>query len=223
MNDSESVQKEYVLEYILDTLNDLIVSKEVVHGAKYHHNTPYKTAASICEHGILTMNDLEKLGISKYSKDILFKMADHESHVNGIDAVSLSVHGLSDLSKDEDEYNPFNPHNVDFLISNDIQVRRSTTHYGNEFLSFGSIDNTLIKSIDIRILKLIKQVNLNDVNEEKQIKSIIEKYNHLREISKVLKDNNLDIPFREVTNSNKNLIDTDKLASTPKLVLKKRV
>lgn len=79
-------------------------------------------------------------------------MVIYKSHVNCKNAVSLCVVALKDLYPNEDEYNPFSPNLVDFLVTSDIRVSRSSIHYGNEFLSFHSIKKEELKSIDIRLL-----------------------------------------------------------------------
>ena len=145
-----------VLEYVSDTLSDIKYNGREVFNAKYHHNTDYKDASSICKYGILTLEDLNRQGIRNDSDEFLKIMSDTESHVNGKNAVSLCVVGLKDLYPNEDEYNPFSPNLVDFLVTSDIKVSRSSIHYGNEFLSFHSIKKEELKSIDIRLLKLIQ-------------------------------------------------------------------
>lgn len=174
---------------------------------------------SICKYGILTLINLNSKGIRKDTKEFLKIMGDIDSHVNGNNCVSLSVVGLTDIYPNEDEYNPFSPNLVDFLVSSDIQASRSSTHYGNEFLSFGSIMRDKIKSVDIRLLNLLCQDKsyMNDSSTQ----AIIKKYNHLREIALELKRQQLGLPLREMSESNIFEINIEKLADQPKLLLKK--
>lgn len=206
------LDEKYILEYIKDILNDLKLRQTIIND-RYHHNSSYKDASSICKHGILSMQKLNDLGITNYTKEFLDKMNDIESHINGKDKVSLSVVGLSDLYKDEFEYNPYNPNFVDFVVSNEIKARRSNFHYGNEFLA-DSINIDKIKSVDIRILQLIDEIK----SDSKNIQDIIDKYNYLKDIGKAIKQFNLDIPLREMSSNFD--IDIDKLSNNPK-VLKK--
>lgn len=203
------LEEKYILEYIKDILNDLRLKSTNI-SDKYHHNSSYKDASSICRYGILSLNDLNKLGITNYTKEFLEKMNDTESHINGNNKVSLSVVGLNDLYKDEFEYIPFDSNLVDFIVSSEIKACRSAIHYGNEFLS-DSINIDKIKSVDIRLLQLIEQNNTD-------LKSIIEKYNYLKDIALAIKDSKLDIPLREMSSNFD--IDIDKLSNNPK-VLKK--
>ena len=217
--DSIMLSKKEILEYICDTLNDIKYSSIHEIDAKYHYNADYKYAPSICKHGILTLEDLNFYEIRNDSKDFLNIMSDTESHVNGKNAVSLSVVGLKDLYQDEDEYNPFSPDLIDFLISSNIRTSRSSIHYGNEFLSFQSINIEHLRTIDIRLLKLIELKKT--CIDYALILSVLSKFNYLREIASEIKNQSLNIPLREMSESNIFELDINKLASHPKLVLKK--
>ena len=214
------LEEKYILEYIKDTLHSSKNGTVAVNKARYHHNTDYCDAASVCQHGILTMADQKKAGIKCYSEDFFQKMDDIESHINGIDAVSLSVVGLQDLYDGEEEYDPFLPSRVDFLVSSEIKAGRSTIHYGNEFLSQESISIDKLRSIDIRLLKLVEMIENGYSSGNFTIQSAIEKYNYLREIALTMKYSQLDIPLREMSYHQHSSMDISKLSSSPKLVLK---
>lgn len=211
------LEEKYIKEYINDTINSSITGKIVVNDALYHHNTSYILAPSIIKNGILSIEDINKLGIRKYSKELLNIMADIDSHVNGKKYVSLSVVGLKDLYPDEEEYDPYKSNAVDFLISSNIKTYRMTIHYGNEYIS-ESILPDKIKSLDIRLLKYLDLVKKDGFYS---IESLMEKYNSLKEIALLIKETNLNIPIREMSNHDNLLLDTDKLANAPKLLLKK--
>jgi len=215
------VEEKYILEYIKDMINDLKIKTLTVDNAKYHHNTNYSDAPSICRTGILTMQDLKNRGIKNYTDEFLNSMDDTNSHVNGIDSVSLAVMGLQDLYKDELEYNPYSPNQVDFLVSSDVKAGRSSVNYGNEFLASKSISIDKLRSVDIRILKLIesseKKVSINKY----ALQNIIEKYNYLKDIAIAMRYSNLDIPLREMSHDSL-MIDIDKLATVPKLLIKNK-
>ena len=163
---------------------------------------------------------LEESGIKNYTDELLQKMGDIESHINGNDAVSLSVVGLQDLYPNEYEYDPFNPSQVDFLVSSEIQAGRLSIHYGNEFLSYKSIGVDKLKSVDIRLLELIELVEQGYSSSNFSIQSAIQKYNYLKNIALTMKNSQLDIPLREMSYQDNSLMDVDKLSTTPKLVLK---
>lgn len=212
------LEKKYILEYLKNTLHEIKIGTSIITNAKYHHNSDYCDAPSICQYGILTMKDLAKLKIKNYNDEFLQKMNDIESHVNGNDAVSLAVTGLQDLYPNEFEYNPINPYKVDFLVSSDIIAGRSSINYGNEFLSYKSIEPNQFKSIDIRLLKLIELIEQS--RQYDTIENIIKKYNWLKIIALTMKEYNLDIPLREMSHENHFDVDIDKLSSSPKLILK---
>lgn len=213
------LEQKYILEYIRDLLNDMRLGNMQVNNAKYHHNTAYKDAPSICRNGILTMLDMKKLEIKDYSDEFLQTMSDIESHINGNDSVSLAVVGLTDLYPNEDEYNPFSPTQVNFLVTSDLRTGRSSIHYGNEFLSYKSIGIESLRSVDIRLLQLIDSLSKKESDIE-TIKRVINKYNYLKNIALTMKNTQLDIPLREMSYQDDSMMDVDKLSTTPKLVLK---
>jgi len=212
------IREKYALEYIKDILSTYSYALKNVGDAKYHHNAPYKDARFIIKYGILSMEEINKLGIKSYSEEDLNLMDDIESHVNGKDGVSLSIVGLTDLYKDEEEYNPFMPNVVDFLIDNNIKAFRNTIHYGNEFVSEGKITSDKIKSADIRLVKYIDSLPKKDNID---IIDVVNKYNNLILMSKEIVSSNKDIQIREMSDGCNKTIDTLKISEEPRLILKK--
>ena len=206
------IREKYALEYIKDILSTYSYALKNVDDAKYHHNAPYKDARFIIKYGILSMEEINKLGIKSYSEEDLNLMDDIESHVNGKDGVSLSIVGLTDLYKDEEEYNPFMPNVVDFLID------RNTIHYGNEFVSESKITSDKIKSADIRLVKYIDSLPKKDNID---IIDVVNKYNNLILMSKEIVSSNKDIQIREMSDGCNKTIDTLKISEGPRLILKK--
>lgn len=218
--DTVMLEERYILEYIKDILSDIKLGSFIISNAKYHHNTSYSDAPLICRYGILSLRDLKKLGIKNYTEDFLQRMDDIESHINGSDAVSLSVVGLQDLYHDEFEYDPFSPGKVDFLVSSEIKASRHAIHYGNEFLS-KSISVDKLKAIDIRLFTLIELLENKYSSNNYSIESIIEKYNYLKNIALTIKQIKLDIPLREMSYQDNTLLDIDRVSSFPRLILKR--
>lgn len=210
------LEKKYVLQYIRDLINNIRLGNESVNNAKYHHNSSYKNAPSICKNGILTIKDLERLKIEEYSKEVLEKMSDIESHANGNDCISLAVVGLNDLYPHEDVYDPFNSISVDFLVTSDLPASRYSINYGNEYLSHESIGIDKLRAVDVRILKLIYLLS----NNAETIKEVVDCYNYLRNIALAMKNSQLDIPLREMSYKDGFAMDKDKLSTAPKLVLR---
>ena len=203
---------------MIDNLNGHKTVARDVLNAKYHHNSRYEDASSICEHGILTLNDLNDRKVRTFDETYLKRMSDIDSHVNGTDAISLAVVGLDDLYLDECEYDPFFPTRVDFLVSSDVVAGRSACNYGNEFLSYKSISNDKLKSLDIRLLQLIDMYERGEIRNL-SIQDLVKRYNSLKEIALAIKLAKLDLPLREMSN-NPVEFDLDKLITAPKLVIK---
>lgn len=211
----EILEKKFVLEYIQDMLMTYkLGAAPKIENAKYHHNASYADAPSIIRHGILPLKDIVQLGLKKYPESYLEVADDITSHVNGKIAVSLAVMGLDDLYPDENEYFPDKPHMVDFRVDSNIKTGRSSIHYGNEYLSYQSISPDKIRSIDIRLLQLIK-----GNKSIEQIEFIIGKYNNLIKVTDAMLKANLGIPLREKTIDCS--IDYEGFSRTPQIALKK--
>ena len=201
---------EKILEFIDDNIASCICKEKSVDG-RYHHNSSYSSASSIIKNGILSIKDLHNSGIMTFSSDALKNASDSLSHVNGDNGISLSVVGLADLYKDEDEYCPLNPCSVDFIVDDSIKAFRNSTHYGNEFICYNPITNDKINAVDIRLRKYLRLVSKVD-----DTKKAIKYYEYLREIANALKECSIDIPLREMSNDNC-VLDIDKVSNMPKI------
>ena len=215
------LEEKYALEYIKYSLLTCMKDSVEILDFKYHHNTAYSNVTSILKHGILSMKSLSDSGIVYYSDKILKNMSNIDSHVNGIDGISLCITGLTDLGVNEDEWDPYNEHYVDFLID-DVDAYRSCINYGNEFITSKSISKDNIKSIDIRLLKYLKSIfdKKTFYSNDQAINILINRYNYLNEISKILLSENLSIPLRENSSNNNRILDINKISKFPKVKLK---
>lgn len=214
------LEEKYVLEYIKSIISDCSLKSYEIRDARYHHNTTYDDCKSVIENGILSLNELNNRGIKKFTKEQLRLMSDTDSHINGIDGISLSVVGLTDLYRDEDEYIPNNELMVDFIISSSIKACRYSMHYGNEFIAENHIDTTDIRALDIRILKLISRFE-EDLYDGRKLEDIIKKFNILSDITNSMKLCKSNIILRENSKNNNTMLDTNKLSMTPKILLKR--
>lgn len=213
------LEEKDILEYIKSIINDCSLKSYEVENVRYHHNTTYDDCKSVIENGILSLNELNNRGIKSFTKEQLKMMEDTNSHINGIDGISLSVVGLTDLYRDEDEYIPYNELMVDFIISSRIKACRFSKHYGNEFITKDTINPIDIKALDIRILKLLLKYE-NDLYRDEKIEDIIKKFNILKEITNSMKLCKSNIILRENSKNNNTILDIDKLSVTPKIILK---
>lgn len=215
------LESKEVLEYIRDMLLSSRIKSIDPKEYYYHHNTSYKNTISVIKYGILSKERLAKLEKTVLTERERNLFGDIEAHVNGYDYVSLSVVNLTDLYRDEDEYDPFNSNFTDILISKNIETHRSSTHYGNEFLSPHKVDSSNFRSVDLRILKLISTYERDMLTNEMKIQNLINRYNYISEIAVALQNSEHEIILREMTKENVTL-DIDKIASNPKLELIRR-
>ena len=215
------LEKEFVLEYVTEHLEVFVKGCEVVNDAKFHHNTPYTKAPSLIRNNILSLEEQTKKKLKNLTEEELKVFDDMESHANGSSGISLSVVGLDDINEDEFEYNPYGENQVDFLIQSDIKAMRNSVHYGNEFITFDQIEAEKFKAIDIRIAMYMETL-LKKGNEfdSEAISTLIQRYNCLRNIALTIKQEGLDIPLREMSHDDCSSLDIDKVAASPKLVLK---
>ena len=211
------IDERNIINFIFDTMYSSKISLEKLENARFHHNTNYKNAPLVCRYGIMPLLKLNKIGIRNDSEELLKKMDDTESHINGNDGISLAVIGLTDLYDYEDEYNPLEPHVVDFIISSNIKAHRNTLHYGNEYIHYGSIESKNILSLDFRILEYISLKGNKQVSRNK----LIEMYNSLLESAIIIKQLELGLLLREMSLNNSFGIDFDKFSKSNSLILKK--
>lgn len=216
MNKIEIDERE-IVDFIFDTLYSSRINLDKMDNEKYHHNTSYKNAPLVCKHGILSLLELNNNGIRKDTQELLQRMDDIDSHINGNDGISLAVVGLNDLYSFEDEYNPLNPSVVDFIISNNIKACRNTLHYGNEYIHYGNIKLESIISLDFRLLEYISLQEKDKISKSK----LIEMYNSLLQSAIIIKELKTGLLVREMSKNNSFGIDIDKFVQSKSLLLKK--
>lgn len=214
------IERKYILEYIKDILLQCSLKNIEVDNARYHHNSSYYDAPSIIENGILSIKDLNDKGIKKFSSKDIEVMNDIDSHINGNSGISLSVIGLTDLYKDEEEYDSTSPLLVDFIISSDVKASRHTSHYGNEFITNNRVEKEQINALDIRFLEYLYNFEHEQYDYE-NIDILIKKYNCIKQMANRISSSNKNLLFREVSSGNNRMLDVEKIGNVPKLVLKK--
>lgn len=213
------IEEKQVLEYIRDTIMSISIGKEILPNDLYHHNTSYENVISIIQSGgIYSISEMNTRGIISKTKEELKILNDSTSHINGTDGISLAKVGLDDLYPNEDEFLPYNPNCIDIIIDK-IFACRKTSRYGNEFIAQNSIKIDDFKSIDIRLLKYIEMIDIDCKNYTKE--RLIEMYNNVRTIAKVIQDAKLNIPLREMSSEDGRCLNIKKLSNAPSVVLKK--
>lgn len=161
------------------------------------------------------MKNLAAKGIINLSEEQLKTMDDTTSHVNGINGVSLAVVGLTDLYRDEFEYDPFMDSKLDVIVDSSIRARRNSTNYGNEYIADGNIDVSYIRAIDIRLEECINKV-LN-TEDEKIIIEMVKRFNYLIEIASSLINSN--ILLREASFEQYKVLDKENIAKLNKITI----
>lgn len=209
-----TIDRKHIKEFLYDTLNSYRIKSKYIEEGLYHHNSSYKDGISIIKNGILSLEELNKKEIIKLSEEQLKMCDDTSSHANGKNGISLSIVGLTDLYRDEDEYSPFIPDLLDIVISKEVNARRTSINYGNEFIVSKKISSRLFESIDVRLFKLIDRIK-----HESDLKKVIENYNHLLDIAQAIKEKQVEICLREMSDENLTL-DIESLSKSPKVFVK---
>lgn len=217
--ENKIIEQKYALEYIKENLESLKRGNVEAKNYLYHHNTAYKDAPLIVEHGLLSFKDIQKKGIKNFTEQQMELAGDINSHINGNDGISFSVVGLTDLYKDEYEYDPKSSTAVDFLVSDELSLCRLTTHYGNEYISYKPVLPNLFKSVDIRLIRLVKEAL--EGSKQIDVQKIIDNYNYLIQTAIAMQTCKLDIPLREMSFEDNARLDIEKLSAQSTLKLKK--
>lgn len=201
--------------------------KEAIYGCKepftlveddrFHHNINYSSVPSIIKYGILSYRKKMKIIENRKLNQKENFVYNDESHVNGVDSISLSTLNLDKnlISDSEWLYDHKSHTQADIVISSDVKAVRNRTNYANEFLVNDMIDTSNFKAIDFRLLSKNYITMNNQTNREK----FIDNYNCLRKIAISLKENNLNIPIRERSLEDFNL-NVDALENLPELRVK---
>lgn len=218
------LEEKEVLECIMDMIASFKESKIKVGQNHFHHNCTYNKAASIIQYGILSVQELNDLGIVKYTPKELSLLNEEGGHANGINNISLSKTGLF-IERYEFEYDPYKPNSVDIIVSETVPAYRMSSNYGNEFLAQTSISNNMFKSIDIRLLELIDKVKYYKTPEyiKEEIIKIVNNYNCIREVALAMNQETLPIPLREMSNYKDEAgfeLNKDEIVKAPKIILK---
>ena len=221
MRDELLLEPKYIREYTACLLEALKRNNYSVNENIFHHNTSFSKLPIIVENGILSIMDQQKKGLANYSKGDLERLSDITSHINGIDGISLSKTGLTDLYRDEDVYNPYKSSSVDIVIG-EVKAFRRSGNYGNEFIYTRSILPDMFLSMDIRLMKLIE--NTKSIDDLEKIKRIVVAVNSLKETAMAIEKQNIYLPIREMSyendSSNGPQLDILKMAEMPKIKIK---
>ena len=205
----EVVSEKEALEIMREAILSARIPFEKVEKATYHHNTQYSSTPEIINIGLLSyLEKMKLLGKEPNEKELAIRNDYH--FVNGTTYISLAKEGFTeaDLYPGEDLwiYHYEAPHNIDIVISNEVQARGIAINYLNEYLAEDKVPNTMFKAIDIRLLDFF--INNEDISKK------LEKYNHLSAIAFALQCENLNIPLRH-NGTEQFGLDIEKVSSFP--------
>jgi len=226
-----NVNFETAFNVIKENIYSCVVTPRKVKDTKFHHQINIEHVPNALEYGLLSMrNYVEKVENRKLTEREIFIFSD-ESHVNGLDNISISTMDM-DFSKkyrNEGVWETYNTIYPDIIVSKKVKARKVTQNYFNEFLVENEIPIDLFNCIDVRIFRVMNHnsIRLKYKTKAERIKFMLEYYEGLRKIALVLKEKCLDIPLREVSEINKLgednkalTLDIDKVIEMPKLILK---
>jgi len=226
-----NVNLETAYDVIRENIYSCVVTPRIVEDTKFHHQINIEKVPTAINYGLLSKENYERRVNNRELTEREKYIFSDECYVNGINCISLSTMDLdfSLINPRElfwDSYGSINP---DIIVSSDINMRRNSKNYFNEYLVENEIPTNMFNSIDFRILRILKNEKLEikfNTREEK-IKFLIDYYNYIKEIACLLKQKELDIPLREVSEIH-NLSEDDKaltlgideVIDMPKLILK---
>ena len=212
------IDEDMLYEFIKLNLHSCRVSSRIIENSKYHHQTKIERIPNMLKNGILSKNKFSELKGRDLTDDEISIYSD-DCHVNGTDYVSVSSMDLdfSTMGKDEYYWDPIDSLESGIVVSSDIRAFRVTKNYFNEFLVEGGIYPSSFSAIDTKVLKIY--TNRFYRGEESKTDRMLRHYHTLKDIALSLKEDNLDIPLREVSDEVITL-DIDKVIKLPSLKLK---
>lgn len=218
-------------DVIKENIYSCVVAPIVVNDTKFHHQINIEHVPSAIEYGLLSkrkyVNEVEKRELTEHE---IFIFSD-EYHVNGLDHISLSTMDMDfkKIYRNEGIWNTYETVCPDIIVSKNVKAHMSTQNYFNEFITSNEVPTSMFNCIDVRILRIINHpsISLMCKTREDRIKYMLEYYERVREIALKMKEKQLDIPLREVSEIHKLgeddkalTLDVDKVINMPKLILK---
>ena len=226
-----NVNYDNVYAVVKDAIYSCIIPQTKLDDTKFHHQLDIEKVPSAIEHGILSYKlykkNVDKKELTEKEKYIF----SDDSHVNGLDCISLSTMeiDLDKMYENEMLWGTYSTISPDIIVSKKVNPFHVTSNYYNEFLVSDMIPVEMFNSIDVRLLRIInynfflKEQNL----KENRVKILLKYYEGVRNIALEMKKQGLDIPLREVSSikgvgeDDKALtLDKDMVINLPKLILK---
>jgi len=217
-----SIEKDKAYELVRENIYSCITSPVNLDNFKFIHALPMERTTSAIKNGLLSHRKLAKLQGRELTQQDYINYAG-AGHPNGVSYVSVFTRKVdfSQMYPGEILFDPFDTIEVEISLSNELKAYRDAENYYNEFLVPDEIPNKLFTGIDSKILR-IKNYDFHNKEANKpenRLKKLISHYNFLREIAIALRDANLDIPLREISEEVVTL-DKQKVIELPKIIVK---
>lgn len=198
-----NINKDDVYKVVCENIYSCMTTKIMLDDIKYHHNLKPKDVPNVLKYGLLSkINQVTLIEKRELTEKEIFLFSD-EDHVNGLNNISLSnmQDDFDEMYRDEIIYNAYCTSNPDIIISKDVKAHRSAITYFNEWLAEDEIPVNMFNCINIRIIKFIEELLLKNENmlNDNSLKLVLDYYKYVREIAITMKQLNILIPFREVS------------------------
>ena len=176
-----------------------------------YHNSSYKVMRDVLRCGVLSVNEMYRLGIRENNNQGI-------DNVNGTDSISISK--VEDYNPKKDFYydsksEHFTRIVVDKSLYNVRNICRNSHNYCNEYLVKDSIPVEYFKAIEERLLGYLLQTGKGKYSPT--LDQFIEMYNHYMDMLEYMVTNNIDIPVVSGSLDEDIIIDKEKMLSYGKL------
>lgn len=226
-----SVNFDTAYDVVKENVFSCIAPSKTVEDTKFHHQINIEHLPSAIEHGILSKRNYVHRVENRELTDHEIYIFSDEDHVNGLDHVSMSTMDMdfSKIYRNEGIWGTYCTVCPTIVISKKVKTHMATQTYFNEFIVENEIPVDLFNSIDVRILRIMNHDSLSLMcpTKEDRIKYMLKYYEGLREVALKMKEKNLNIPLREVSeiynlgeDEKANTLDVEKVIELPKLILK---
>lgn len=232
--------KDEVFALIKKNINGCIIGKGEEFNNRYNCNVAIEDVSSVLRYGLLSTKKKVMLCEGRKLTDEEYIYYTSDSHVNGVDYISVSRMDLdfSKMYRNEDWYDASAGVMANLVISNEVKACLVTHHFYNEFLVFDQVEPRYFEAVDVRLLRVFESCMA--ISEKFMMENLLKQYNCLRDIAVTMIDEGLDIPLREASawssreiregqymvdiiedKSGIVTLDTNKVANLPKIMIKK--
>lgn len=189
-----------IFDSIRSEFSQSIGSEYEIEDKRFHHCTSYANVVDIIETGILS-RQMKEIIIGKKISEKEYLAYNDENYANHLDYISLSSLYGDKVRKNRFMYDSSSELFVDIIVNSQVKKIRNSRNYDNEYLVRDFIGVKDFNSIDIRFLSLLNSLELKfrKTRDIKYLEQALENFDHIIELSKKIIDENISIPFREMS------------------------